>query len=553
VWLAWWVAASADELMFAHLAWYGTLLGLHGLRMLPTRSASQRRSRLAYPVQDAMIFLFTLALGAWVADRVLERAVFNGDEVAYGFQANVYAHLRAWAPMPPCYSMFENYWILPYQGRRFSQYTPGWPLFMALFERMHAVWLAGPAMGGILAVGIARLARRLAAGLGGSYESAERIVAVAGPLAGFFAMLGPSLLLNAASRFSHTMVAACFAWAVESAAEVATPGLARYRGVGFGFLLGAATSLGLATRPSDGGFLGVGVFLYFAQALVRGRVRLPAFLGTCLGFGCFGGLTLVILRLQVGTWFATGYSVTPLFHPEGQLVLTFPTPSELKFGIPIATGSYCWWPVAPALAAVGLVRALGGRARGVSFMLAVSSLCLVGFYSFVQFGRGGDDGLGPRYVMPIVVAQAAGTGACLAPLLARLLDAVKSSELGRLLRVGEYGPGILMLASAAYGCVKIAPRTYPVEYAERHAATAPLRAARDLHLKNAVVMLVPGATVGEWWNLAQNPPLDPDPDVLFLTRKTAADEICARRHFPGRTWYRAGMSEMLTLLSAGPR
>ncbi|HTQ05951.1 MAG TPA: hypothetical protein VMI54_18950 [Polyangiaceae bacterium] len=548
-----WVKQSNDEMLFAHFAWYGTLLGAHALTAMPVRSPVERPPRLSYPVQDAVIFLLTVALATFVTASVYEFAIYNGDEVANSFQANVYAHLRAYAPVPACPSMFENYWVFYYQGRAFSQYTPGWPLFMALFERMHVIWLAGPVMGGIVAVGIAHVARRLAWGLGATYEASERIVAFAGPLAAALSMLGPSLLLNAASRFSHTMVAACFAWAVDSAAEVATPRLPRGRALAFGLVLGSTTALALATRPADGGFLGIGVFLYFAQAIVRRRVSLPAFVGTCAGFAFFAGVTAVILRLQLGKWFATGYSVTTLFRGEARLVLTFPKGQELKYGIPLATGSYCWWPIAPALAAVGLVRALGGRARGVSFMLAVSALCLVGFYSFVEFGRYSDDGLGPRYVMPIVVGIGAGTGACVAPIAVRLVDAFKRAGLAGLRRLREWGPGVVVLASAVFGVIEIAPRTYPVAYAEYHQGTVPYRTARDKHLKNALVLIFPEDAVQGYWNLNQNAPLDTERDILFLARQRPSDEDCARRNYPGRTWYRVHANGTLQELSADRR
>jgi hypothetical protein len=553
LWWIWsWVRGADYEMMCAYLAWYGALLGAHSLRSLPARAPVERSLRLSYPVQDTVLFLLSVALAAYVTARGFEYVIYNGDEVAYTFQANVYAHLRAYAPLPPCSQMFENYWVFRHEGRAFSQYTPGWPLFMAPFERLGIVWLAGPVMGGILAVGIARLARRLSWSLAGTYDQSERIVAVAGPLGAVLSMLGPSLLLNAASRFSHTMVAACFAWAVESAAELGTPRLPRWRALAFGLALGSATALGLATRPADGGFLGVGVFVYFAQALLRRRIKLPAFVGTCAGFVCFGGLTLVILRLQLGVWFKTAYSLAPLIHPEATLVLQLPLPHELKYGIPLATGSYCWWPVAPALAAVGLVRALGGRARGVACMLALSSCCLVAFYCFVGFGRGGDDGLGPRYVMPIVVAQGAGTAACLAPLVWRLLEALKSLDLARIRHVGAFGPALVALAAAVYGVREIAPRTYPVAFEEYHNSTAPLRMARKERLKNAIVMIHPEDAVQGWCNLVQNPPLDPDPDVLFLARQSAADELCASRHFPGRKWYRAHVGDQLTPIDAPP-
>ena len=34
--------------------------------------------------------------------------------------------------------------------------------------------------------------------------------------------------------------------------------------------------------------------------------------------------------------------------------------------------------------------------------------------------------------------------------------------------------------------------------------------------------------------------------MLFLIRRGPEDEVCAREHFPGRTWYRAGMDTRLT-------
>lgn len=541
-----WLVGSHDELMFTYFVWYGALLGAHQLAADRPPRPSGRPPRLSYPVQDAVIFLVTVGLSAYVCSRVFEYVIYNGDEVAYTFQANVYSHLRAYAPIPPCPHMFENYWVFRHDGRAFSQYTPGWPFFMAPFDRLGMVWLAGPVMGGLVAVGVARLSRRLAQGFGASYDGAERILACAGPLGAAAAMLGPSMLLNAASRFSHTMVAGCFAWAVECAAVLCMPGITRGRSVVFGLGLGLSTALGLATRPADGGFLGVGVFVYFVQALARRRVRWEGFLATSLAFALVGGLTLVILRLQLGVWGKTAYSLAPSIHPEAAFILSFPQPSELKFGIPLATGAYTWWPAAPALATVGLLRALGGRGRGTAFMLVVSSVCLLGFYSFVDFGRHGDDALGPRYVLPTVIAQAAGTGAALASPLSRAFARLAKLDFGRLRHLHELGPALVMCAAAAAGTWSLAGLTYPVAYAESHASTGPQRAARSLKLKHALVLIHPEDAVQGWANLDQNPPMDPNPDVLFLARLKPEDEVCAARHFPGRTWYRAHVEERLT-------
>jgi hypothetical protein len=274
-------------------------------------------------------------------------------------------------------------------------------------------------------------------------------------------------------------------------------------------------------------------------------VSLVGLAATCAGFAAIGGLTLVILRLQLGSWFHTGYAITPLFHPEGKLVLSAPAPGELKYGIPLATGSYCWWPIAPALGVGGFVRCLAGRERRLVLMLGVSAACLVAFYTFVAFGRGGDDGLGPRYILPVVVAQATGTAALLSPLVARLIEALSRSELLPRARLRLAGPGVLALAAALVGAATLAPLVYPVAYAEHHLMTAPLRGARAQHLENAVVLIEQHRVSAHTSNLAQNPPMDPHPPVLYLTRNGPRDEACIERHYPGRRWYRAGTTEKL--------
>ena len=55
----------------------------------------------------------------------------------------------------------------------------------------------------------------------------------------------------------------------------------------------------------------------------------------------------------------------------------------------------------------GLLRAFRGRERRVPLMLAVSGLTFVGFYLFVEFSRVADDGLGPRYLLSMVVPMVA--------------------------------------------------------------------------------------------------------------------------------------------------
>jgi hypothetical protein len=531
---------SNFELSCAHLFLAGLLLGADAWRSRQGHPhvPAPRRS---HALHDAAIFLVTMSVAALVTTHVFGRMTGNGDEIANSFQADVFAHGRAYAPVPACASMFENYWVFRYAERIFSQYTPGWPLFMAPFQRLGVIWLAGPAMAGIAAVGIARLSRRLADGLGRTPEESGRIVTIAGVLGAALAMSGASMLLNGASRFPHTMVCACLAWGIESLCVIASAEPRQRSEIGYGVLFGTSAALIVGTRPADGLLLGTGVALYLAQALRRRRISPAARASAGVAAGLRGALVLVILRVQLGAWLKTGYGIASLYRPEAVLTFDFPGPKHLKHAIPLATGSYCWWPVAPALGVVGLLSGLAGRERRLSVMLFVSGFTLHTFYFFVKFGRLGDNGLGPRYLLPLVVPMAVGGAAALAPLLASVRsEGANSGRTGRTLRAAT------VVLAAGVGALAIVPLMYPMARDEYALATAPLRAAARQGLTHAIVVLEDGRVNGVPANLAQNAPMAENPATLFLIRKSQTDEACARAHYPGRTWYLAGKDETLT-------
>lgn len=534
---------STFEIVVLHQAWLGALLGLATQAREPGNVNSEQpthspRFQLHRLWPDVAIGILATLMGAGAAWFVFDRLTYNGDEIAYTFQSQLFSRLRAYGTPPPCPKMFENYWVFNYQGRMFSQYTPGWPLFMAPFTRFGQEWLAGPFSFGLCALGIARLARRMSTGFGATTAHEVRIQTLAGIAGALAAVLGPAMLLNGGSRFPHTFVGACFAWSVEAACALPTAKRTRER-VYWALVLGAAAAWGVATRPPDGATLGVGVFTYFVFSLLRGRLRLKDVAFVSLGFVAVALPVAVILRLQLGEWLKTGYDIVKQFHGEGEVRLSWPGPEHWKFGIPLAWGAHMWWPAAPALGLLGMCRALRGPGRNAAWTLGASSFAMLLFYIHVEFSRVSDIGLGPRYLLPLVVPMAAGTGAALAPVLAslgRTLEGVRSPRFA----------AVLVVLSAVAGIYWIAPHSYPLAKNEYSFTTGPLRAARDQKLNNAIVLLFPKQLPADWWNLAQNDPTDPNPAVLFLTRHTAADEACAREHFPGRTWYRAWRSDKLT-------
>jgi hypothetical protein len=352
-------------------------------------------------------------------------------------------------------------------------------------------------------------------------------------------MAGASALLNAGSRFPHTLVCACFAWSIEAVCVVATPGATPANGAKWvaGLGLGGVTALMLATRAADAAALGAGVFLYFCLALARRRMSWRGVAGAAVSFGLVAGLTLVILRLQIGEWFRTGYSLTHLFMPNNVPQWGPPQISQLNVGVPLAYGSYMWWPCAPALGAAGIALAWHGPERRVLFMLACGTLALFTLYSFSVFGRyGWDNEYGPRLQLPVVVTMAVGGGLLLAPLWERARAAARG-EGGWRARLRAL-PALAAACAALVAVGRIAMLVYPGAHAEVHERDAILRAVKDAHLHDAIVGMQPGRTPIDMKDLAQNLPGDPAPHVLLLELHRREDVACAKSQFPDKKWYR---------------
>lgn len=527
-----WVTGATWELAALHIAWFALLLGLHVRRSYPTRVAPVPLVTRAHRTTDLALFAGAAVLAAIVSQLVLFRRPGSGDEWANMYQADLFAHLRAYGTPPPCAALFQSFWVFFYEGRSFCQYTPGWPLVLAPFQGLGVPWLANPVVVGATAVGVARVARRaVAAGIGGVARVTAPHVRAAGVIAAATATLGASMLLNGGSEYAHPIVAAGFAWSVESVAAMSDPKTeirAKWR---YGLLLGAATSLVAASRPAEGAGLGVGVFLFFVYALARRRFGVRPLLATTATFGLVGGLTLVVLRLQLGKWFQTAYSITGLYHPWAVMRLSHPLPWEVKHVLPLGTGAYMWWPAAPALGVAGLVT-VRGRGRGIAFMLAAGSLCMLGFFYENGFLHRAATGYGPRFHLPLVVPMAIGTAALLAPLW---VDARR--------RVGERRglrtlvPATVALLAFVAGIVRLAPLVYPAARAEMRKKTAPIRAIEAAHLHHAVVSITRHEVYADPLDLVQDYATVRDPDVLIVHEWKGPEITCGKERWADRDWW----------------
>ena len=542
--LLWWltdfIQECDNELAAVHAAYCGLLIGLHWRAQSVTVSAPspQPFERLGRAwVDDIVAAAGTTLLAALACVVLLHRWTDSGDEWAYTYQAAVFAKLHAYAAIPRCGDAFRSFWVFHYMGRSFAQYTPGWPYFMTPFVLVGKPWLAGPVSLGLLGAATSRLGRRAAAGYSGDGGApSTAFVRAAGRFSALLVPLGTMILVNGASRYPHIFVAAMFAWSIEALFTIASPGQTRRRQWAWGLVFGVASALLLATRPGDGATLGVGLFIYAAYALVRGRLPWRSVVGGALGFAPIAVLTLVILRLQLGKWFTTGYSLTESIYGSGFAASwSAPKANEYRWGLPFMTGAFCWWPCAPALGLAGLA-SLRGRAQGLSFVFAVSYAVFLTFYVLSTLGRGWDMGYGPRYTLPCVLPMAVGGGVLLADMGCA---ARRRGSSRRALDVG--GPAAVALAAIGIGVVRLAPMVYPYVSAEVHVHNLLTEALARAPLHQAVVFGGYGFNNTDPKDLAEDLPLDlyPDQDVLVAVDGDPTQVRCVREQYPTRHLWRA--------------
>ena len=562
-----------SDLAVAYLTWIGLLVGL--VRSNPPRVTPGPDSEvLARPdaqgpapawfrerwgddvVEDVVIGVVATFAASLVCWLVLHGRTDSGDEWANTYQAALFARLRAYGAVPHCSEALRSFYVFQYMGRSFSQYTPGWPYFMVPFTVLRVPWLAGPASLGVLAAGVARLGRRAVAGFAAGAEvPSAAIVRAGGRFAALVLVASSTVLINGGSRYPHVFVAAMFAWALEALCVVADPDASsslslpdqrrrqRHKQEQWGAVLGACIALLAAARPPDGGTLGFGLFLYFVYALVRRRIAWRAVALAAASAAFIGGVTLVVLRLQLGVWFTTAYSLLDLIYPWAKVSWSLPKPNEFRWGIPLAAGSYCWWPCSPAVGMAGIAM-LRGHARRLGFVFFMSTIPLLAMYTMVELGRGYDFGYGPRYTLPLIVPMAVGTGVVFARLWAVAVETpfteAARSWIGGALAAG--GPIAVALVAAGLGVCRLAALMYPHTYADVHEHNRLHDAIDTLAPKHAVIIAGAfGLNTTDPMDLTENLPLDlyPDQDAIIAIDRGPDETRCVQDKFRGRTFYRA--------------
>jgi len=126
-----------------------------------------------------------------VAEKTFEQLPHIEDEMAFVWQARVFAEGQITIPSPPQPKSFFIPFVIDYNGQRFGKYPPGWPMMLSFGIRLGLRTWVNPLLAGLAVWLTYRLGQKLFSGK-------------IGLLAALLTATSPFFLINAGSLLSHT-------------------------------------------------------------------------------------------------------------------------------------------------------------------------------------------------------------------------------------------------------------------------------------------------------------------------------------------------------------
>lgn len=254
--------------------------GTDALPVVPVASPAQARSgpqpwlpgRLPAWWQGAVVALLALAVVvacAWVATDVFDRTAHVEDEVAFLFQARVFASGELVADAPQASTSFWVPFVLARDGDWFGKYPPGWPALLGVGDALGAHWLVNPLAAGLVIVLVWLVGRRMYGD--GRTSSTGLIAAALLATSPFLLLQGGSVMSHVTSQVMALLALLCFLRLVADADDEAS-------GQRWGIALvalgcGAALGMLLLERSLTAVGIGLPLALWALARLVRQRGR----------------------------------------------------------------------------------------------------------------------------------------------------------------------------------------------------------------------------------------------------------------------------------------
>jgi hypothetical protein len=462
-------------------------------------------------------FLVTAASTAFV----LERTPGAFDGVMYLFQAKIFAsgHVTATAPALP--DFFRTPFAIFDAGKWYSQYPPGFPALLSLGVALGAAWLVNPALIGLHAVLVHRLAREIAS------ESEARGAGILAGLSPFAVFLGSDYMSNAASL----LFATAFMLGVVRFVRGGSPWAVA--------LAGAAGGLGFTVRP----YSAVGICFVFALVCAATLVRRRAWRAALAGaLGAAPPLVAFALYnlAKTGDPLLLGYTKLHGANQAPAAGIADWTLGDYGYLVRNALQNLnglnkdlFQLPV-PGLALAALPFVLRRPTRW-ELALGLSFASLVGFYSIYYYAS---FYLGPRFLFEGLGALAILAATGLATLFRRLREAALGDDTRRALWIAAALAALVAFPTA----VGLRVRTVHRGYSD----PTILEAVADRGLQRAIVFVAEKQEGPRWiaCAAANTPALDGE--VLYA-RDLGPENAKLLALHPGRNGYRWDGKQLVEL------
>jgi hypothetical protein len=175
---------------------------------------------------------FSFAMSALISRTVFERLPHLEDEVAYLYQARIFARGDLVIETPQPRRAYWQPFVVDHNDRRFGKYTPGWPALLSLGVLMGQPWVVNALLAGLTVALVYRLGR-------------EIFNAETGVIAGALTAFSPMALLLNGTLMGHT-AALCFTTQLLYAYWRLEHGRAALK---WGIVAGATLGLVVINRP----------------------------------------------------------------------------------------------------------------------------------------------------------------------------------------------------------------------------------------------------------------------------------------------------------------
>ncbi|MCC6802515.1 MAG: glycosyltransferase family 39 protein, partial [Anaerolineae bacterium] len=199
-----------------------------------------------------LLAFFAFFMSAWVSRGVFERMPHLEDEMAYLYQARMYAGGNLVIPSPEPRRAYWQPFLVDYDGARFGKYTPGWSLLLAAGTLMGQEWLINAFLSTLNVALVYRLGREV-------FDPDTGLIAAAlvtfSPMA---LLLNGTLMGHTSALFAATLfLYAC--WRIERGRRART----------WGVVAGVALGLLIINRPITAIAVSLPLIVWSGLRLVR--------------------------------------------------------------------------------------------------------------------------------------------------------------------------------------------------------------------------------------------------------------------------------------------